>query len=570
MNDMTLPGPVRELPTDTAFLGDLEIAPENPRSNHTVDPTDIDALADNIREHGVLTPLIVYEEGGTFFVTAGGRRLRALRLLAETEAVGAFPILCTGKANAITLGAAEQLTHVRMSPADELRIYAHPSYKGRAVKVLAALTGRTVKYVTQRLAVLALPEAIVQSALNGTISVDQACGLTYFSDDEARLSEMFEACVWRPELDGDALRAAHLRELSEWSSNPFAQHVTMAAYVAAGGRLQQDLFSDATIILTPSVLSDLAAAAIQDKIEAEFPDAAFVLRLDDTQSTYSVRTHRGIVQGTEEQREYLANTYRYQLTTDEGRAEYDHIEAACKPIYPPELSAMLGVAWAMSRHDKLGYTLRSNALPDDMEPLYEAGYAQRPVLPGDDPNAPAEADAAGLSAAMKLRITRIKAHSVRMDLAAKPDDVIALYLNHALGHARQAFRQIPEETDQPDDFLRCEVSPAYVKLLDFYAPSAIVVAEMKPAEHRKALVLRLLSCLSAQYAETVTHPERVRAYWAPNVEFFMGYKRPDLNAMVQAISPDAAQQLAPGKKLGLIEYLEAHATKNRFWLPVGF
>lgn len=157
----------------------------------------------------------------------------AFRLLAETKDQGMVPILVTGKANAITLGAAEQLSNVGMNPADEFRVYANPAYRQLKPAILARLTGRSVQYVKQRLAVLRLPEAIVTATLTGLISVDHACGLTYFEDDEAGLSAMFERCMNDRRIDGDDLRARWMREISEWSEHPLTAYVSREDFFGA-------------------------------------------------------------------------------------------------------------------------------------------------------------------------------------------------------------------------------------------------------------------------------------------------------------------------------------------------
>jgi len=568
MNDMS---PIHPLPTDVATLSALEIAPENPRSSESVSLEEIMILSENIQIHGVLTPLICYQAGDTYFVTAGGRRLRALRQLAQSQDVDLIPILCTDKVNAITMGAAEQLSHIKMTAADELRIYAQPYHSGRAPRDLAKITGRSVRYVLQRLEVLRLPQQIVDAIMVGRITVEQACGLTYFAGDETRLTELFEMCLSRPNLGGDELRELRLREVSQWDKNPATAYVSREAYLAAGGRLQEDLFTDATLILSPSVMKALACTTIQSQLEETFQGAAFIRRLDDDGNVWAFPSHRGLEGGTQEQRDWLDENPRWRIPIidTERLTEHASISEACERKYPKDLLALLGVVWKYSAYDKDGCTVRCHVLPDDLTPLYDAGYLERPST-DETGSGQAEIDEAAVSAVLGQRIARIKVHALRMDLASRPDAVIGLYLSHLLGHQPGTFRQRPEAADQPDDFLRCEPGAAFVRLLDFDGITAEGVEGLKPADQRRALTRHLLDCLTPAYGVLAVDRGSVRKYWAPDADFLTAYKRPALAAMVNAIDTAAAKQLEGSKKVGLAEYLATAAQRDKTWLPAGF
>src|SRR5512137_1909147 len=69
---------VQELP-----LVDLEINPFQPRKHF--DTEALEELAATIREHGVLTPVVVRRVPGGFQIIAGERRIRAARLAGLTH-----------------------------------------------------------------------------------------------------------------------------------------------------------------------------------------------------------------------------------------------------------------------------------------------------------------------------------------------------------------------------------------------------------------------------------------------------------------------------------------------------
>ena len=72
-------------PSSTAIsVSRLEARAEQPRKNF--DQQSLQALAESIRTHGVLQPLIVRESGNGFYqIVAGERRFRAAKLAGLTE-----------------------------------------------------------------------------------------------------------------------------------------------------------------------------------------------------------------------------------------------------------------------------------------------------------------------------------------------------------------------------------------------------------------------------------------------------------------------------------------------------
>ena len=93
--------------TTTLKLSQLRLSPLNVRK---VEPTGIEALADDIHAHGLIQNLGVYEDAGKFWVFAGGRRFRALELLKKRKDVTAafpVPVIIKDKAEAIELSLVE-------------------------------------------------------------------------------------------------------------------------------------------------------------------------------------------------------------------------------------------------------------------------------------------------------------------------------------------------------------------------------------------------------------------------------------------------------------------------------
>lgn len=293
MKDLTHPTRA----TEPVPICNLEIAIENPRSTETVDPAKIEDLADNIEANGLLTPLIGYEAQGLVMITAGGRRLRALRHLVDGSRLSdawAVPVSVLPMDEAIQAGHAEQLTHERMSELDELRIFARPEYTEASHAELAKLVGRSARYVAQRRLILDLPQEMVDAVLDGRISVNQAAGLSYLADDPQQLAEMFEAALNDPKLSGDRIREIYTSEVREWGRDPWSNLVTQEEYISAGGKLQADLFAGTSLVLTPSAMIAAGTAKLRAEIAARHPNAAFIIEVDEGTRLYDIDAHAGL------------------------------------------------------------------------------------------------------------------------------------------------------------------------------------------------------------------------------------------------------------------------------------
>lgn len=213
----------------------LDVAPENAR--HGREPENVEALASNIRAFGLLTPLGVYQDGKRFKVFAGARRLQALRSIDPHMAVS-----CTVRAQseAAALSIAENHQRVDMRPAEAARAWSKMISDGADVAQVGRAFGVTERFVQQRLKLAALHPPIMDALDAGEISLDVAGAFAMAPVDR-------QAAVWK-RLDKHRLRYpdAVRRELQDdeemTSDDAIARFVGEDAYVAAGGRVERDLF----------------------------------------------------------------------------------------------------------------------------------------------------------------------------------------------------------------------------------------------------------------------------------------------------------------------------------------
>jgi ParB family chromosome partitioning protein len=187
--------------------------PFQPRTS--IDSSRLNTLAESIRTHGVIQPLVVKqaETPGHFVLVAGERRWRAARL-AGLETV---PVVIKDAAPQAMLEMAlvENVVRADLAPLEEAAAYRHLIEEfGLTQAEVAARVGRSRVSITNILRLLTAPEAI-QAALNlGEISEGHAralLGLPSAADQVAMLQSVI-ARAWSVRQTEDAVR--------RWLTNP--------------------------------------------------------------------------------------------------------------------------------------------------------------------------------------------------------------------------------------------------------------------------------------------------------------------------------------------------------------
>ena len=252
-------------------LRKLVTSPRNVRRSSD-EAADAQLKAD-IAARGLLQNLVAApakKPRGTYTVEAGGRRLRALKALAEEGVLDStFEVPCFvldgGAAAAREASLAENVQRLAMNPADECLAFGQLIEQGADVEGIARRFGLTIRFVEGRLRLSALAPVVFDALGAGEITLDVAKAYASTSDRE-RQAWVFE------QLHGsysgnhpDSVRRM-MTQATVSASDRRALLVGEDAYVAAGGRIERDLFSDegATRWLDVPLLEKLAA----EKMEA--------------------------------------------------------------------------------------------------------------------------------------------------------------------------------------------------------------------------------------------------------------------------------------------------------------
>ena len=280
-------------------------------------------LVASIRAHGLIQSLAVVENGGgKYGVVAGGRRLAALKELAQAgDLPKDWPVPCIVQAadGASEASLAENTVRVAMHPADQVEAFAKLAKAGASPEQIGTRFGIAKRTVERRLRLGGLPKPILAAWRNGEVAEDAVLALASTADPKQSKAVF------------DALRE-HGGRITPWDVNrmlggegglpgdrAICRFVGPEAYTEAGGKLHEDLFADGPESLTYQD-ADLVTDLAQKKLDALAAAAAAdgwkwteaKLRLD-WQTGDHYRTHK--VTGT------------LPEPTDAEKAEIDAIHA---------------------------------------------------------------------------------------------------------------------------------------------------------------------------------------------------------------------------------------------------
>lgn len=173
----------------TALLKHIVPNPYQPRS--VMDQEKLDTLADSIRTHGVIQPLVVRADGpDRYILIAGERRWRAAQL-AGLERVPIVLLDASPRAQ-LELALVENVVRSDLSPLEEAAAYRQLIEEfGLTQAEVADRVGRSRVSVTNTLRLLLAPEAVQAALSEGQITEGHAralLGLPSAADQVAMLS----------------------------------------------------------------------------------------------------------------------------------------------------------------------------------------------------------------------------------------------------------------------------------------------------------------------------------------------------------------------------------------------
>jgi ParB family chromosome partitioning protein len=168
---------IREIP-----VGRILPNPAQPR--HSYEEDSLTELADSIREHGVLQPILVRPVGSQYELIAGERRWRASRL-AHRETIPAI-VADFDEQTALEVSIIENLQREDVSPLEEAAMFRKMTDLGYSVRQLAQKIGKDKGYVENRMRLAQAPPEIRELVSVRKDTISHAYELMKIGDERTR------------------------------------------------------------------------------------------------------------------------------------------------------------------------------------------------------------------------------------------------------------------------------------------------------------------------------------------------------------------------------------------------
>jgi len=159
--------------------------------------TELQELADSIRENGVIQPLIVTESEskGKYELIAGERRLRASKI-AGLEKVPVVVMDVSREDTLLELALIENVQRTDLNPIEEAEAYQKLIQRfGYTQEDTAKRVGKKRSTVSNMLRLLNLPDFIKQDVIDGVLSEGHARALLRLADDLSLMKEVRDLII---------------------------------------------------------------------------------------------------------------------------------------------------------------------------------------------------------------------------------------------------------------------------------------------------------------------------------------------------------------------------------------
>jgi ParB family chromosome partitioning protein len=384
----------------------------------------LEELAESIARRGLIQSLHVRPvldpegvETGMYEVPAGGRRYRALELLAKQKRLArTTPVPCVvgDAASGILIdeiSLVENIERAPLHPLDQFRAFLAMRDKGMTEEAIAATFIVGVNVVKQRLRLAAVSPTLLDIYAEDGMTLEQLMAFTV-TEDHGRQQQVWEAIRDSWQKEPWQIRRM-LTETTVRASDKRALFVGIAIYEAAGGIMLRDLFQsdDGGWLQDVGLLDRLVAEKLRaeaDRIAAEgwkWVDASLSI-------PYGVSHGMRKIVGTPIDMTEAEQTTRaaLQVELDRLTEEYENadelpdeidqrlgeIEAALEALdnrpmrYEPTEIAMAGVFITIDSDGSL-IADRGYVRPEDEAPLEPVTHESQPLIDGAVDPSPAEA-----------------------------------------------------------------------------------------------------------------------------------------------------------------------------------
>jgi ParB family chromosome partitioning protein len=161
--------------------------PEQPRRDF--DPEALSSLAESIKRHGLLHPIVVEPDAGGYRLVAGERRLRAAVQAGLPEVPAILRPASESGRHSLELALTENLQREDLNPLEEAAAYARLADAfGLSHEAIALRVGRTRPTVTNAIRLLQLPPVLQEALAGGSLTAGHARALLGVRDEKAQVA----------------------------------------------------------------------------------------------------------------------------------------------------------------------------------------------------------------------------------------------------------------------------------------------------------------------------------------------------------------------------------------------
>ncbi|MBR2569860.1 MAG: nucleoid occlusion protein [Paenibacillus sp.] len=203
---------VKQLPVD-----EIVMSPYQPRT--VFDDDRIDVLAQTIKTHGVIQPIVVRQRDGHYEIIAGERRYRAVKKLGYETIPGIIRDINDSQAASIALIEnlqREGLTSVEEAYAYQKLIDLHELTQ----ESLAQRLGKSQSTIANKIRLLQLPDPVKQALMERKISERHARALLGLDSEELQLKLLHEIMEKELNVKQTEARVAFYKQLKNKSKKP--------------------------------------------------------------------------------------------------------------------------------------------------------------------------------------------------------------------------------------------------------------------------------------------------------------------------------------------------------------
>ena len=604
-------------------LNRLKKSPKNARRVPHA-PEAIEALAASIAVKGMLQMPVVEpetaEDGsptGNYLVTIGEGRRQAQLLRAKRKEIKKTELIrcrvdVANDAHEISLD--ENITRSAMHPADQFEAFHRMSTEqGLGAEEIAARFGITAAVVRQRLRLASVSPRLMEAYRSEALSLEALMAFCVTEDHERQEAVFDTLQSW----EGPRDIRRRLMEDRVHATDRRALFVGSEAYEAEGGVIERDLFSDddggyfaSVALLERMALAKLEALASHAVAEgwrwADFGLDRQALvgmpRIYPAQREFSAEEQERYDQLLSEQEKIDREPY-----SEEGRERFIRLQGEIERLdatrfsFTEENKALSGAFFTIDRDGELapeyGLVRPSEVIEseaDEGEEVTDEALPEKPPLPE---NADDKDDTPTLPDRVVANLTAHRTAALRNALAEEPE-VAVFALLHALVlrtfSCRLGERSCLEVRTGGAELRgyapEIDESPAARKISARHEQWAARIAAAESAETfidglnaTEALAL-LAHCASLAVNDVQPSGKwqadrpatrlaaKVRLnmadYWSPTASSFFGQvtKAVILDAVSEAVNPDAARRMAGGKKTDIVEAAE-RLVAGTGWLP---